>query len=809
MLFHKKKKQEQTEPAYPHGFSMDAPATSCSGRTFVCAMKGLLIFAASYGAIGAVISSFSLPCYPVAVFVCFLLFSMLLAFLHYSRFIFNLFYPVIFLVFSYSIFTYRYQVNSGYQAFMAILQEAYSDYFDLSILREAKEYYADRTLTITFAAIFIGFFLIVLLNICISEYMNLFFVFLLTFPIFQLGIYIDKMPALPYFVLLLFSYFMIFLLKQSRHFKLPYRDKKWTEFAAQQKGKQLTFRYHASGRLFFQLSVLLFAFTCLAGLFCIPFLSASSTKSTSRLRTGVDASIKILTQSGIGGFFDRYSATGGISEGKLGGVSSVRPDYKTDLTITFVPFSYETLYLRAYVGETYTGSSWEAPSFDRRIFERAFGEHLDDYEEYTAFLEARRLQHYTNTTKNAGIYGKMQIENVDANPNCLYLPYYTINSLSVPYQTTDSIVRGQLAKGSAMTLSYYPLLHNYWNIPAQPDALLNDLSGTDTLASYIEYYDTFCLDHYLDYPDDLQDYFSQLREEIVQGETLPRQIELVQNYLTDNYSYSMTPGSTPVRKDFVSYFLQEQKEGYCAHFASAATLLLRSYGIPARYVEGYAVSVSDVSEGSTLQNETTSDWFNGKNPIGDTGVVSVNVTDADAHAWVEVYQKGIGWVPYEFTPASSGSEGDDSSTLYSDFWSLFVGIFSPDQTTGMQQSGQTTDASHNSITARLKNSSYLMPLFAFAVIILLLLLIFVPGRLLYLHYTAYRKYQKGDYMPLLLLHYHRICRLFSGQGKEAAGLLPQNMLDLLEKCCFSQNGITKKEADKLLLFLKQYKRNHR
>ena len=308
MLFHKKEKQEQTEPAYPHGFSMDAPATSCSGRAFVCAMKGLLIFAASYGAIGAVISSFSLPCYPVAVFVCFLLFSMLLAFLHYSRFIFNLFYPVIFLVFSYSIFTYRYQVNSGYQAFMAILQEAYSNYFDLSILREAKEYYADRTLTITFAAIFIGFFLIVLLNICISEYMNLFFVFLLTFPIFQLGIYIDKMPALPYFVLLLFSYFMIFLLKQSRHFRLPYRDKKWTEFAAQQKGKQLTFRYHASGRLFFQLSVLLFAFTCLAGLFCIPFLSASGTKNTSRLRTGVDASMKILTQSGIGGFFDRYSA---------------------------------------------------------------------------------------------------------------------------------------------------------------------------------------------------------------------------------------------------------------------------------------------------------------------------------------------------------------------------------------------------------------------------------------------------------------------------------------------------------------------
>ena len=97
MLFHKKEKQEQTEPAYTHGFSMDAPATSCSGRAFVCAMKGLLIFAASYGAIGAVISSFSLPCYPVAVFVCFLLFSMLLAFLHYSRVLIKPIYAVFFI----------------------------------------------------------------------------------------------------------------------------------------------------------------------------------------------------------------------------------------------------------------------------------------------------------------------------------------------------------------------------------------------------------------------------------------------------------------------------------------------------------------------------------------------------------------------------------------------------------------------------------------------------------------------------------------------------------------------------------------
>ena len=56
-------------------------------------------------------------------------------------------------------------VNSGYQAFVNILQQSYGDYYLIDTYRESSEYFSDRAMTITFAAAFIGFFLILLLNI--------------------------------------------------------------------------------------------------------------------------------------------------------------------------------------------------------------------------------------------------------------------------------------------------------------------------------------------------------------------------------------------------------------------------------------------------------------------------------------------------------------------------------------------------------------------------------------------------------------------------------------------------------------------
>ena len=87
---------------------------------------------------------------------------------------------------------------------------------------------------------------------------------------------------------------------------------------------------------------------------------------------------------------------------------------------------------------------------------------------------------------------------------------------------------------------------------------------------------------------------------------------------------SMSPG-----EDFVTHFLTGGR-GYCIHFATTGTLLLRMQGIPARYVTGYVAQLDDQGRGQVL--------------------------DSDAHAWVEIYLDGYGWYPVEMTPGYTGGE---------------------------------------------------------------------------------------------------------------------------------------------------------
>lgn len=116
-------------------------------------------------------------------------------------------------------------------------------------------------------------------------------------------------------------------------------------------------------------------------------------------------------------------------------------------------------------------------------------------------------------------------------------------------------------------------------------------------------------------------------------------IAYVNRFFENNYKYTLSPGKVPEGKDFVDYFLTESKSGYCSYFASAATLMLRSYGIPARYAEGYMLTEKEIAA---------------SNKVLEDGKVQVSIYSKDAHAWVEVYLDGIGWIVVDPTP-SSGS----------------------------------------------------------------------------------------------------------------------------------------------------------
>ncbi len=98
-------------------------------------------------------------------------------------------------------------------------------------------------------------------------------------------------------------------------------------------------------------------------------------------------------------------------------------------------------------------------------------------------------------------------------------------------------------------------------------------------------------------------------------------------------TYSMELDPLPEGEDPVRYFLMQSRKGYCVHFASAAVLLLRELGVPARYASGYVVRLREFKQ------------------KGD--VFTASVKDSNAHAWVEIYLEQIGWIPIDVTPGTA------------------------------------------------------------------------------------------------------------------------------------------------------------
>ena len=95
-------------------------------------------------------------------------------------------------------------------------------------------------------------------------------------------------------------------------------------------------------------------------------------------------------------------------------------------------------------------------------------------------------------------------------------------------------------------------------------------------------------------------------------------VRAVEDYLRGAATYRLDSPVPPRGRDAVDHFLFDAKTGFCEQFASAEAVLLRAGGIPARLVTG----------------------FSGGTDEGDTRLVR----SSNAHAWVEVWYPGVGWV---------------------------------------------------------------------------------------------------------------------------------------------------------------------
>jgi hypothetical protein len=130
---------------------------------------------------------------------------------------------------------------------------------------------------------------------------------------------------------------------------------------------------------------------------------------------------------------------------------------------------------------------------------------------------------------------------------------------------------------------------------------------------------------YLALPDGLPGRVRNLALDLTATQPTPYDRALaIESYLR-TIPYTLDIPSPPADRDLVDYFLFDLKRGFCDYDASAMVVLARAAGLPARLVVGYASGAYSPEQARFV------------------------VTEADAHAWAEVYYPGFGWVEFEPT----------------------------------------------------------------------------------------------------------------------------------------------------------------
>ncbi|NWQ43586.1 transglutaminase [Bacillus sp. EB106-08-02-XG196] len=146
--------------------------------------------------------------------------------------------------------------------------------------------------------------------------------------------------------------------------------------------------------------------------------------------------------------------------------------------------------------------------------------------------------------------------------------------------------------------------------------------------------DSAFLAQYTQLPENLPERIKELAESITKGETnwFDKAKAIERHFGGSEFRYDQKNVAVPGENDdYVDQFLFDSKVGYCDNFSTSMAVLLRTVGIPTRWVKGYTGGeFMDYSE-------------------GDTSKSIYEITNNNAHSWVEVYFPNQGWVPFEPT----------------------------------------------------------------------------------------------------------------------------------------------------------------
>ncbi|MDE5753260.1 MAG: transglutaminase-like domain-containing protein [Oscillospiraceae bacterium] len=346
-----------------------------------------------------------------------------------------------------------------------------------------------------------------------------------------------------------------------------------------------------------------------------------------------------------------------------------------DTPVTSISFSdnpHSRMYLKYRTGHVYTGTNWEAlteESYQNSAIFDAFSQ-IDYYPEEFLYHTAPglwdmkiSLYNATDVLKKCVPYGFQKHDKIACHQDMITTETDTyLITGGADYETLFSDLK---FLGTATTES---LLENYLtHTMALNDKIFSELAvGHENEKIWIKkdyQYDKshvkireagiLCGAGYSDFvyeqetaiPDTqamqaLRSVYADLFTDFNATTATPaetiQKLQEIRNRICQTVSYTLSPGKTPANQDHAAYFLLENRQGYCEHYATAGTVLARMAGIPARYCEGYMI---DCSQPGILEKTET----DGKVTF------HAEILDSNAHAWTEIYLAGIGWIPFEFT----------------------------------------------------------------------------------------------------------------------------------------------------------------
>ena len=341
-----------------------------------------------------------------------------------------------------------------------------------------------------------------------------------------------------------------------------------------------------------------------------------------------------------------------ISYGKIGKKSEVMYTGETMLKLSGNVNSDYGLYLKGYVGDVYENNRWSSRKSDEDFKKdwKALDDNGVTLENWHTQLRNELGDQETSGEDDVWRTGVLRVRNIAFGYGNYLVPCLPTGAYKAMENGRSSIDEPGIDYAVEYYLKYSAILRSdvlkgnyrmangvFWG---------NNEAERNSLKEFAQKY-------YLQVPDSLHGVSEEFKQYLKEQNNLLERyqagtakdsdiIQAVKNYITKDTSYSLSPGKTPSDRDSVEYFLKESKKGYCTYYATTAAMLLRSVGIPTRYVEGMYVSKEELKDCAPGEE--------------------IKVPDEDAHAWIEVFDEKYGFVTVEVTPGRGEEDMQNSES---------------------------------------------------------------------------------------------------------------------------------------------------